>query len=146
MIIQMSENVRLSKATTIRLPKIKDGLTRGLTRDEIGVLCHVTEKTIRRDIKAWLRYGDFKEWIQETWLDLYGEARKDNIDNVFREVTKILIKAMPQIIESTSDITVKKEVSPIDVRKFTPEEHDEITRVVRLIAAKRRGVMGENQP
>lgn len=138
---QMSKNVRLSKATEIRLPKIKDALTRGLTREEIGSLCHVTEKTIRRDIKAWIRYGDFKEWIFETWLDLYSEARKDNIANVFREVTKLLIKTMPQIIESKSDITVKNEVSPIDVRKFSVAERDEITRVVRLLANARE--MGE---
>lgn len=44
---------------------------------------------------------------------------------------------VPKRIESTSDITVTKEVSPIDVRKFSSEERDEITRVVRRIAAKR---------
>jgi hypothetical protein len=44
---------------------------------------------------------------------------------------------VPKRIESTSELTVHKEVKPLDVRQWSTDERDEITRVVRRIAAAR---------
>jgi hypothetical protein len=94
----MSKNVHLTTQTNIRLPKIKYGLMHKQTREQIGTLCNVTEKTIRRDIQAWIKTEDFYQWLHELWLHLYGKI--DNVELVFKEVTRLLGKGMTQKVET----------------------------------------------
>ena len=108
-------------------------LRQGKTNNDIASLVNRHRNTITAHIK-WLRkhqiYGD------EETLNKIDDRLNNEINSM--SVTALLSwrgQLVPKRIESKSDIIVKKEVPTIDVRKFTPEEHDEITRVIRRIAS-----------
>jgi len=88
--------LELPRQVQIRLPTIKIGLLERKTRAEIGQDCHVSEKTIRRDIETWTKTSDFLNWIRQVWLDKYQKV--DDVE-VFRQATKILIRTIPQEAE-----------------------------------------------
>lgn len=121
----------LPRATQIRLPKIKLGLLQKKTREEIGVICHVSEITILRDIKKWTRTDDFPEWIKEVWLDLYTKV--DNLE-AFRQATRILVKSLTTRIEAKAEITEKK-VIEVDV---TEDEDKILSLAAKILERKTR--------
>jgi len=108
--------LELPRQTQIRLPNIKVGLLERKTREEIGAKCHVSEKTIRRDIEVWTKTPDFLNWIREVWLDKYQKV--DDVE-VFRQATKILIRTIPQQAE-VRDI---REIREIKLLWIKDESH-----------------------
>jgi len=108
--------LELPQQTQIRLPKIKIGLLERKTREEIGNLCHVSEKTIRRDIQSWTKTDDFLLWIREVWLDKYQKV--DDVE-AFRQATKILIRTIPQ----QAEIKSLEEIREIKLLWIKDESH-----------------------
>jgi len=116
-------------------------LREGKTQVKIASIVSRHPNTITNHVK-WLRahqlYGD------EETLNKIDDRLNDELNNM--SIPSLLSwrgQLVPKRIESTSELTVKKEVSSVDVRQFTPAERDEITRVIRRIAATR--TMGEEQ-
>lgn len=97
----------LSKQTIIRLPKIKSGLLQRWNRERIGESCHVTEKTIDRDIQAWVKTEDFIEWIRDLWVSLYQKVPEEV---AFKEASRLFMKSMVVKAEIHKEITERKEV------------------------------------
>lgn len=116
----------LSTQTQVRLPKIKLGLLKHSTHKEIGIQCHVTEKTIDRDIQTWVRTPDFEQWIKELWLDKY--AKVDDIE-AFRAVTKLFAKMMTQKIEREDKIIEERKIS-IDITATLREYQAILSKIV----------------
>lgn len=113
----------LSQQTQIRLPKIKVGLLQRKTREQIGVNCHVSEKTIRRDIAGWVRTPDFEEWLNEAWLNEYQDV---NHSEAFRALTMLMGKKITHKIEA-------KTVQRIEVDKNVSETVTLIRRYEEVI-------------
>ena len=125
----------LSTQTLKRLPKIKAGLLKGLNRDEIGRECGVTEKTIDRDIKAWLQTGLFEQWLREEWLRLHNIIIQHNPVEAYRQLTKLLGKTLVQRIEAYEQISLTEKVK-IDVNVFSDDEKAILDRAARILEAK----------
>jgi hypothetical protein len=110
-------------------------LRQGHTHVHIASLVHKHPNTITNHVK-WLRahqlYGD------EETLNKIDDRLIEELNTM--ALTQLLTwrgQLVPKRIESTSELTVKKEVHSIDVRQWTTDERDEITRVARRIAAAR---------
>ena len=92
----------LTPQTLRRLPKIKQGLLRGDNYTTIGQTCGVTEKTIDRDMQAWVESGDYEKWIKTEWTIRYAEF----INNpklkfeAFRNLTKLVTRMITKRIEA----------------------------------------------
>lgn len=80
----------LSTSTLKRLPTIKQSLRKGLNREQIGAKCGVTEKTIDRDMKAWVNSGLFEIWLKEEFLDLHNYARDADPITAYKEIARIV--------------------------------------------------------
>ena len=93
----------LSTHTLKRLSTIKTGLREGLTRPVLGKRCGVTEKTIDRDIKAWVNSGLFETWIREEFLDLHNYVRDADPVEAYRQVSKLVAKMITQKIEAKTE-------------------------------------------
>lgn len=118
-----------------RLPKIKLGLLQRKTREEIGLMCHVTERTIRRDIQQWVVTEDFFNWIREVWLDKYRTV--DDIE-AFRQATKIIIKTMIAKAEMKAEIHEKKEVT-INLKVFSDDDKSILDKAAAILNRKSKG-------
>jgi len=97
----------VSTTTLKRLPTIKQGLIKGLTRPQIGVKCGVTEKTIRRDIQSWVESGLFETWIKEEFLRLHPQVVKEDIVKAYDNITKLVGKMITRKAEIKSEYTEK---------------------------------------
>jgi hypothetical protein len=80
----------LSTHTLKRLPTIKEGLLRGLNRDQIADICKVTHKTIDRDMHAWVQSELFEVWIKEEFITTYPEIKREEKLEAFREISKLV--------------------------------------------------------
>jgi transposase len=101
----------LSKQTQIRLPRIKQSLLEGLTTDQIGERLHVTEKTIDRDMKAWVDSGDFETWLKEEWLRVYVDIKKIKPIVAFEALNNLVGKMLTRKIEKKELSVEKIEIS-----------------------------------
>ena len=90
--------------TRKRLPTIKTSLLKGLNRDQIGEKCGVTEKTIDRDVKAWVESGDFETWIKEEFLRLHAQIIHNDPVEAYRQITKLLGRTLTQRVEAIQEI------------------------------------------
>lgn len=90
----------LSTAMLKRLPLIKQGLREGLNREQIGAHCRVTEKTIDRDMKAWVQSGLFEIWLKEEFLDLHNYARTADPITAYKEIARIIGKMVTRKVEA----------------------------------------------
>lgn len=97
----------LSRMTLKRLPTIKTSLRRGLNREQIGAKCGVTEKTIDRDMKAWVQSGLFDVWLREEFLDLHNYVRDEDPIEAYRQIAKLVGKGLVHRIESETTYTEK---------------------------------------
>jgi len=95
--------------TLKRLPTIKSSLRKGLNREQIGEKCGVTEKTIDRDMSAWVDSGLFHIWIREEFLDLHRYVRDADPIEAYRQIAKIVGKTLVQRVEKKLDVTERKE-------------------------------------
>lgn len=96
----------LNTQTLKRLPKIKDGLLRGDNYETIGKSCGVTEKTIDRDVKAWLDSGDFEKWIHTEWVALHGKIVEENPALAYKETSRLVAKMRVQRVESKTEVNL----------------------------------------
>ena len=99
----------LTTQTRRRLPTIKSNLLQGLSYGQIGDILGVTEKTIDRDMKAFVESGQFETWIKQEWIRLHTAVIKDNPTEAYRQVSKLLSrmvtrKAEIKAIEETREI------------------------------------------
>ena len=109
----------LSRQTLKRLPIIKAGLLKGLNYTQIGQQCGVTEKTIDRDIKAWVQSGDFERWLREEWLRLHAIIINQNPEEAYKQLSKLLGKTLVRRIEAKTEITGGEK--PIIIKMWKPK-------------------------
>ena len=100
----------LSQQTTQRLPTIKAELLQGTSYPDIGKKLGVTERTIDRDIKAFVNSGDFETWLKEEWLRLHTQVIHDDPIEAYRNVSKLISRMLTQRREITEDITETKKI------------------------------------
>jgi len=114
----------LPKATLRRLSAIKAGLLKGDNYETIGVACGVTEKTIQRDIKAWLQSGDFWDWIKTQWIELHVKITAKDPKEAYKQLTKLFGKMVTQKQEITTQGTMKIDItrSVDEIIKFSRTE------------------------
>jgi len=86
----------LTPQTRKRLPKIKAGLLKGDNYTIIGEACGVTEKTIDRDVKAWLQSGDFEDWLKTQWIELHGRILAEDPTEAYRQTSRLVTKMITQ--------------------------------------------------
>lgn len=101
----------LSTQTLKRLPKIKDGLIKGLNRTQIGQSCGVTEKTIDRDMGTWVQSGLFETWIKEEFLRLHPIILKDYPETAYREVARLVGKMLTRRMELKEEVKIEETVT-----------------------------------
>jgi len=102
------------------------------SQETIGAKCHVSRRTIERDIAAWVGTDDFYQWLHQLWLELY--RRVDNDELVLKEVTKIIGKTMTQRIEAFSYEKIEETIT-VNVS----EDEDEIlSKAASILARKDR--------
>lgn len=125
----------LSPQTLHRLPQIKTGLLRGDNYPTIGASCGVKEKTIDRDIKAWLESGDFEAWIKEEWIRLHGKIVTENPDLAYKEITRLVAKMVTRKTET--EMKVKAEITQkevkINLNDLTDEERKKLLDAEELL-------------
>lgn len=88
---------------------IKPMLAQGLNETEIGLRLSLTPETVSRVINTWAKTQDFKDWIAECWLSLYGKVASEHPVEAFRQVTRLfslLIAARPDEAEELKRIEV----------------------------------------
>lgn len=124
--------LELPQQLQVRLPKIKVGLLQRKTREEIGAMCQVTERTIRRDIHQWVKTEDFVKWIREVWLDKYRTV--DDVE-AFRQATKIMIKDIVSRAEMKATIHERKEVT-IDLSLYSDEDKSILDKAAAILNRK----------
>lgn len=95
----------LPTQTRIRLPTIKTGLKEGLTHDEIAAKLHVSEKTIDRDVSAFINSGEFDVWLKEEFIALHPIMLKTYPELVYKELAHLMGKAMTRKLEVKEEIT-----------------------------------------
>ena len=89
----------LTTQTLRRLPIIKSNLMSGRTIGQIADILRVTEKTVDRDLKAFVESGLFETWIKEEWVRLHSEVTKDNPVEAYRQVSKLLSRMVTRKAE-----------------------------------------------
>ena len=105
----------LSTQTLRRLPTIKQGLLQGLNYTSIGSRCGVTEKTIDRDIKAFVDSGEFETWIKQEWARLYSVIQKEEPVEAFRNLTKLLGRMVTRKVEAHTLEEIKVEEKHVSI-------------------------------
>jgi len=110
----------LSTQTQKRLPQIKASLLKGLNYEQIGTKCGVTEKTIDRDVKAWVDSGDFENWIKEEWIRLHQIVMNESPVEAYRNLTKLVGQMLTRKIQAKSEITQTQRV--LHLHMWKPEQ------------------------
>jgi len=128
----------LSTATLKRLPTIKTGLRKGLNREQIGAKCDVTEKTIDRDMKAWVESGLFEVWLKEEFVDLHGYVRDNDPIEAYRQVAKIVAKMVTRKAELKKEILERKEIH-IDLKVFSDDDKSILDKAAAILNRKGKG-------
>lgn len=131
----------VSTTTLKRLPTIKQGLIEGLTREQIGDTCGVTEKTIRRDIQAWVESGLFETWIRIEFLRLHTNIIHEDPVEAYRQISKLVGKTLIHRVEAKQEIEHVTQPD-VDWNKLTEEEKN----VFRMCAAIRRAHSAKERP
>ena len=110
----------LSKQTILRLPKIKEGLLKGLNYDVIASNCGIkSHRTIERDVRAWLESGEFEIWLKEEFVLTYPEIKKEDKALAFTEIAKLVGKMLTRRIEAKAEY---KEERTFIVKAWKPEQ------------------------
>ena len=107
----------LPQQTLQRLPKIKAGLLEGKTKDAIALLCHVTEKTIDRDLKQFRASNEFEDWLREEWQRLHYIILNENPTEAYRQLSRLLGQTLTRRIEATTELK-----AAIIVKMWKPED------------------------
>ena len=105
----------LSTATLKRLPTIKESLRKGLNRTQIGLKCGVNEKTIDRDMKAWVQSGLFEIWLKEEFVDLHNYVRDDDPITAYKEIARIVGRMVTRKVEAHTIEELKVEEKHVSI-------------------------------
>ena len=130
--------LELSQQTQVRLPKIKVGLLQRKSREQIGINCHVSERTIRRDIEAWTRTPDFEQWLNEAWLHEYQYV---NHSEAFRALTALMGKKITRKIEATTEamLTHVEETRNVTIlADYTSAIEEAVNRDIEALRARKQ--------
>jgi DNA-binding transcriptional regulator LsrR (DeoR family) len=98
----------LTTQTLKRLPYIQQGLHEGLNRQQIGQACGVTEKTIDRDMNAWVESGLFEIWIKKEFVETYPDIKREDKVLAFQEIAKLVGKMLTRKIERKEQIDIRQ--------------------------------------
>jgi len=125
----------LPRQTQIRLPKIQKALIDEKTIQEIADICKVSDKTIDRDMKAWVDSGDFETWLKEEWLRVYVDIKKMKPIVAFEALNNLVGKMLTRKIERKEQIEVSEKVE-IDLSVFSDDEKSILDRAARVLEKK----------
>ena len=125
----------LSKQTVKRLPTITDSLLKGLNYTQIGAKCGVTEKTIDRDINAWVESGRFETWIKKEWVRLHNIILHEDPTEAYRNISKLVGKMITHRMEVKEEISERIEVVHLDV---TEDEDSILNKAASILDKKLR--------
>jgi IS30 family transposase len=89
------------------MPKIKKGLMEGKTITQIAEDCNVYEKTIDRDMRAWVDSGEFEIWLKEEWLRVYVDIKKIKPIVAFEALNNLVGKMLTRKIERKEQIEIR---------------------------------------
>lgn len=89
-----------------RLEKIKELLPENTSWKDIAAACHCHRFTVYKDFKKWRLTEDFKNWIAEQYMRLYGTVSKEDPVAAFREISRLLAKTMTEKREIEGQVTV----------------------------------------
>ena len=123
----------LSTYTLTRLPYIKQGFRKGLSRTQIGLSCKepVTEKTIDRDMKAWVTSGQFEIWLKEEFAELHHYAREANPMEAYKEISKIVGRMITHKTEIKSEHKEEVTHKIVDMNKLLERYEQSINRALK---------------
>jgi len=124
----------LSTKTLKRLSTIKQSLILGHNREQIGQKCGVTEKTIDRDIRAWVNSGLFETWLKEEFLRLHADIIHEDPTEAYRQISKLVGRTLIHRIEQQVEID-KRETVNINV---TENEDEILSKAARILTRKRK--------
>lgn len=125
----------LSVHTLKRLPQIQQGLGEGLSRKQIGDSCKVTEKTIDRDMTAWVQSGLFEIWLKTEFVQLYYHEKTANTTVAFKNISRIVGRMVTQKREVTIDENVSE--TRTYIMNYSEEDKLAILNARRAINNKR---------
>jgi DNA-binding transcriptional regulator LsrR (DeoR family) len=128
----------VSTTTLKRLDKIKDGIIEGLNRRQIGDKIGVSERTIRRDIRAWVESGLFEVWLKEEFLRLHSDMIHENPELAYQQIAKLVGHMFTRKIERKEQIEVSEKVE-IDLSVFSDDEKSILDRAARVLEKKSKG-------
>lgn len=131
----------LSTQTLKRLPYIQQGIHEGLSREQIGESCGVTEKTIDRDMNSWVESGLFEVWIKKEFVETYPDIKKEDTVLAFQEIAKLVGKMLTRKIEKREQIEFREKVE-IDLNVFSDDEKSILDHAARLLEEKSKGKTG----
>jgi hypothetical protein len=117
----------LSRHTLKRLQTIQEGILQGDTREQIGTKCGVTEKTIDRDMNAWVDSGLFEVWLKREFLRLHASAIHESPLDAYREVAKLVGKMLTRKIEKKEQVEIREKVE-IDITELLAKYEPALTR------------------
>jgi hypothetical protein len=104
----------------------------GQTRVQIGEACGVSEKTIDRDIGAWVQSGLFDQWLKEEFVRLHPIMVKTYPELVYKELARLMGKMFTRKIEVKEDYTETKNLN-INLSQYTEEDKIAILDAYRRI-------------
>jgi hypothetical protein len=116
------------------IAEIKVLLAQGLNESEIGLRLGVRSETVSRKISAWSKTSDFKDWIGECWLALFGKVAASNPVEAFRQVNRLfcqLIAARPDQAEEIKNIQVSWGFAP-ERADSCPETTEQTQKIANL--------------
>lgn len=125
----------LTTQTLKRLSLIQQGIHQGLSRQQIGESCGVTEKTIDRDMNAWVESGLFEVWIKKEFIETYPNIKKEDQVLAFQEIAKLVGKMLTRKIERKEQIEISEEIVTVNV---TENEDEILSKAASILSRKER--------
>lgn len=125
----------LTTQTLKRLPYIQQGIHEGLSREQIGESCGVTEKTIDRDMNSWVESGLFEVWIKKEFVETYPDIKKEDKVLAFQEIAKLVGKMLTRKIERKEQIEISEEIVTVNV---TENEDEILSKAASILSRKDR--------
>ena len=107
----------LSQQTLRRLPTIKAKLLQNWTIGQIADILGVTERTIDRDLKAFLDSGQFEQWLKEEWVHLHAKIVAENPIEAYRQVSKLISRNITRKAEIKAEFkgeSIERKVIELD--------------------------------
>jgi DNA-binding transcriptional regulator LsrR (DeoR family) len=125
----------VSTTTLKRLDGIKEGLIQGLNREQIGEELGVSERTIRRDVRAWVESGLFETWLKEEFLRLHVDMVHENPELAYVQVSKLVGHMLTRKIEKKEQIEISEEIVTVNV---TENEDEILSKAASILSRKDR--------